>query len=188
MLGVYILYRLGVRAIRGSPDAVVAHIPTGEQGRRIKLVRKELDRVALEPHSERDWALVLPSTRDRTIRLYGEDALRGLGLVLPPTNRYGGNRAMVQQAVGFIERTGDPMRFVQNVATRRSLAGALTEMPATVRLALEMSTHEEQERRALEGELAELERAWHEAEEIAGISDSLLLPGTIGDRLRSLRG
>jgi hypothetical protein len=187
-IGLYILYRLGVRAVRGSPNTVVAHVPAGEQGRRIQLPRRELHRVALEPHAERDWALVVPTTRDRTIRLYGEDALRGLGLVLPATNRYGGNRAMVQQAVGFIERTGDPMKFVQNVATRRSLAGALTEMPATVRLALEMSTHEEQERRALEGELAELERAWQEAEEIAAISDSLLLPGTIGDKLRSLRG
>jgi hypothetical protein len=39
-----------------------------------------------------------------------------------------------------------------------------------------MALHEEQERRALEGELWRLERAWEEAEEIAGISDSLLLP------------
>ena len=30
--------------------------------------------------------------------------------------------------------------------------------------------------RALEGELAQLERAWREAEEIAAIADSLLLP------------
>ncbi len=44
------------------------------------------------------------------------------------------------------------------------------------KLALEMALHEEQERRALEGELWLLERAWEEAEEIAAISDSLLLP------------
>ncbi|HUH13106.1 MAG TPA: hypothetical protein VMK65_08345 [Longimicrobiales bacterium] len=40
-------------------------------------------------------------------------------------------------------------------------------------LALEMALHEESERRALEGELAELEEAWREAEEIAGIADAL---------------
>ena len=44
------------------------------------------------------------------------------------------------------------------------------------KLALEMALHEEQERRALEGELWRLEQAWRDAEEIAAISDSLLLP------------
>ena len=46
----------------------------------------------------------------------------------------------------------------------------------TTRLALEMALHEEQERQALEGELWGLEQAWREAEEIAEISDNLLLP------------
>jgi hypothetical protein len=41
-------------------------------------------------------------------------------------------------------------------------------------LALEMALHEESERRALQGELAGLEAAWREAEEIAQIADSLL--------------
>jgi hypothetical protein len=41
-----------------------------------------------------------------------------------------------------------------------------------------MALHEESERRALDGELGELERAWREAEEIASISDDLLVsPG-----------
>ena len=39
-----------------------------------------------------------------------------------------------------------------------------------------MALHEEDERRALEGELWRLEQAWREAEEIAGIADNLLLP------------
>ena len=36
-----------------------------------------------------------------------------------------------------------------------------------------MTLHEESERRALQGELATLEAAWREAEEIAAIADSL---------------
>ncbi len=44
-----------------------------------------------------------------------------------------------------------------------------------------MSLHEESERRALEGEMAELEEAWREAEEIAAITDAL--PGDPLDRL-----
>lgn len=50
-----------------------------------------------------------------------------------------------------------------------------------------MAAHEEQERRALNGELAELERAWHDAEEIAAIADDLLLPASIGARLDQLK-
>jgi hypothetical protein len=41
------------------------------------------------------------------------------------------------------------------------------------RLALEMAANEDVERRALEGELSELEAAWREAEEIAAIADAL---------------
>jgi hypothetical protein len=41
------------------------------------------------------------------------------------------------------------------------------------RLCLEMILHEEDERLALEGELAELEVRWKEAEEIARISDEM---------------
>lgn len=50
-------------------------------------------------------------------------------------------------------------------------------------LALEMSLHEEAERQALEGELAALEAAWREAEEIAAIADTL--PDDPLDRIRT---
>ena len=56
------------------------------------------------------------------------------------------------------------------------MPGYVNKMPRPVQLALEMALHEEQERLALEGELWRLERAWEEAEEIAAISDDLLLP------------
>ena len=51
-----------------------------------------------------------------------------------------------------------------------------------------MALHEEAERKALEGELSELERAWKDAEEIAAISDDMFVtPGVRGalERLRS---
>ena len=51
----------------------------------------------------------------------------------------------------------------------------LTNLPREVRLALEMATHEESERRALEGELSLLTDAWQEAEEIAAIADDLFV-------------
>jgi len=49
----------------------------------------------------------------------------------------------------------------------------LPRLQAVDRLALEMAANEDVERRALEGELAELEAAWREAEEIAAIADAL---------------
>lgn len=49
----------------------------------------------------------------------------------------------------------------------------LFRLPSVDRLALEMASNEDIERRALEGELASLAEAWREAEEIARISDEL---------------
>lgn len=50
----------------------------------------------------------------------------------------------------------------------------LPRLPLVDRLALEMAANEDTERRALEGELALLRAAWHEAEKIAAIADGLL--------------
>jgi hypothetical protein len=40
----------------------------------------------------------------------------------------------------------------------------------------------------MDGELAELERAWREAEEIAKIADNLFTPAQIEARLEQMRG
>jgi hypothetical protein len=60
-------------------------------------------------------------------------------------------------------------------------ATPLLQLPLVDRLALEMAASEEVERRALDGELAELEAAWREAEEIAAIADALLPPPPAAD-------
>jgi len=49
-------------------------------------------------------------------------------------------------------------------------------------LAVEMALHEESERRAMEGDLAELQAAWREAEEIAAIADRL--PDALDEEVR----
>jgi hypothetical protein len=51
-----------------------------------------------------------------------------------------------------------------------------------------MVTHEDDERRALQGELAALEERWKEAEEIAGISDNMFLPSSVTDWMSRIRG
>ena len=63
----------------------------------------------------------------------------------------------------------------------------MTLLPAELRLALEMASHEETERRALEGELKQLEETWREAEEIAAISDEMFLPQGVSNKLAQLK-
>ena len=140
-----------------------------------------------------------PSTR-----LTGEDARRAAALVLPHVNAEGGTRREIADAVRVVDEAGGadgcfaaalgpaaprPGRLAAYGLSPRSRAtpGSRPGMPRAVRLALEMAAHEESERRALEGELAELEEAWREAEEIAGIADALLLPTDVGDRFEALR-
>jgi len=60
-------------------------------------------------------------------------------------------------------------------------------LPAETRLAIEMAVNEENERRALEGELAILEMAWKDAEEIAAIADGLALPPNVEADLSRLK-
>ena len=99
--------------------------------------------------------------------------------VIAGFNTGGGYRFQVEHAVDQIESSGHPSRFIADTARlgiRWGRAGHIRKLPHHTRLALEMALHEERERRALEGELWVLEQAWKEAEEIAAISDNLLLP------------
>lgn len=119
--------------------------------------------------------------RWRKARFEGEDARRVAAAVVPRINGAGGSRRTVQKAVEQIEADGHPDRFLKRVARDtdpggRGAPGEIWAFPKPTKLALEMALHEEQERRALEGELWILEQAWKEAEEIAAISDSLLVP------------
>jgi len=70
--------------------------------------------------------------------------------------------------------------------------GSITSEPSTLmlrlplvdRLALEMAANEDTERRAMEGELLELEQAWRDAEEVAAIADGLFGAGELEDLRR----
>lgn len=93
----------------------------------------------------------------------------------------------MEDAVSRIEDHGHPRRFLNaTVAEQERYAskgtpGWIHKMPKPTRLALEMAIHEEDERRALEGELWRLEQAWRDAEEVAAIADNLLLPKGVAE-------
>jgi len=124
--------------------------------------------------------------------LVGDRAENALRPVLAHMNRYAGRTALVQEAVERLNRGGDPMVWGASVARRVSLVAGMPEgdpiplykLHAPDRLAFEMSLAERDEQRLLEGELAGLELAWREAEEIAAIADNLLLPESVTAWLR----
>lgn len=85
--------------------------------------------------------------------------------------------------------TGNPRGALQRLVGSfrgERIAGIAWKQPPSIPreevLALEIALHEDAERRALAGELAGLEAAWREAEEIAAIADTL--PDDPLDRLR----
>jgi hypothetical protein len=159
----------------------------------------------LEPAEGGELLVRLRHVGGRTV-LRGRDAERAAALLMPHANRFGGNRQTVASAVGEIENEGSAEAFLARIArVARVSTRPVARMPKRwnwgtkiprsglfalhepQRLALEMALHEESERRALEGELAELERAWQQAEEIAGIADNLLLPESVDEFMRRER-
>ena len=139
------------------------------------------------------------STYEVTLR--GEQALKAAGKLLPAVNEDGAKAKDVQSAVQLVGDVGDPTRLFEKYAgaagasarTRMhprvndALGHRFINLPTEVRLALEMAAHEEQERRALEGELAVLEAAWREAEEVAKIADDMFTPSDTEARLEELK-
>ena len=175
-----------------------------DEDRVVTLRKQHLAHTGLTRDGE-GWALHLSYDPGREFRrgtrayqmieLRGEHALRVAGQVLPKINDKGARPAQVQDAVRLIERSDDPQDLFRQQARdlrhgdsdRAGRLAAISKFPLEVRLALEMAAHEEQERRALEGELALLQAAWRQAEEVAKIADDLLLPESTITRLEELK-
>lgn len=180
----------GRALLYGSPSAIVARIPIGN-GIVAPVRRADLDRLAVRGGTNAtDWALCVrhAASHNNTppVELEGEAAQRAAAMLLPVVNRFGGSRVQIAEAVRVLEEAVTPLG-VFALTVRQQDHALVLPLPVPVRLALEMAAHEERERRALEGELAELEREWREAEEIAEIADSLLLPTRVDEVLGGMR-
>jgi hypothetical protein len=183
-------------------------IVPGPEGRTLRTRLADVDRVKMDLH-DGELALHVPVVRGKqlhwrfgpnreTLTLTGDDAVRAASALLPRLNSGGGSAEQVQRAVGIIEQAGTPTELFWQAARdlrNRSASSwgdprrrtALKRIPVTTRLALEMATHEESERRALEGELYLLEEAWKQAEEVAAIADDMFLPASVDAELARLR-
>jgi len=110
---------------------------------------------------------------------FRDDAARSvLARALPKLNRDGASKSEVQAAVEVLAKAPSAEAYIRGVAKNRGMLGGpraegTRKLTPTGLRALEMALHEEQERRAMDGELAALEAMWRQAEEIAAIADRL---------------
>jgi hypothetical protein len=129
--------------------------------------------------------------RNHTHTLRGPDALHAAAVILRSANRFGASRRTLRAATAELERAPSAARYFATAEQRRAREGwahsALWDMPAPMRLAMEMASHEGAERRAMEGDLAELETRWREAEEIAAVADRLAVPAATEARIARWR-
>jgi hypothetical protein len=157
-------------------------------GRTIQVRAKHARSVELTLADERGPGIGIQHDRGWT-EFSGQQAMHATTVLLASTNRRGASARLVQNAVAQIESFGDSAHYLGAASDRNGWRGLrpVSVMNAyrrlgplnlndTERLALEMAVHEDVERRAIEGELAELRTAWAEAEEIAAIVDGMLTP------------
>jgi hypothetical protein len=183
-------------AFAGQLPNLIINIPVRAKvrtrdGRVLKFRHPDLQkaRFLMEPGS-REWALSIKHSKGKET-FEGKEAMRVASQLLPKMNGLAGSPRHVKTAVTKIEAAGDPERYLEQVSEEfdprtwnpqgvgqplfPGKPGTVHKLPAPTRLALEMALHEEQEMRALMGELLELEIAWREAEEIANIADNLFV-------------
>jgi hypothetical protein len=200
----WVLTNAGRLLIRGSPETVVAKVRT-EHGQLLHVRRRHLGETTITQGDDGSMALNLRYKNGQST-FTGREAERIASIVIPKVNRFGGDKKAVANAVTEIESTGGAERYLERLAdvgraitaTSRPTKGrrwgskdysrsGLFALPGPHKLALEMALHEEAERRAVEGELAELEQAWRDAEEIANIADSLLVPESVDASMERMR-
>lgn len=201
--------RLGFWGTRLYDRTRIYALIRDDKGQVLPVAGDDIDQtVLLPPTASEPWGLRVghrpPPTetlwwanhnRNRVFtELRGEPALRAAAQLLPRLNRAGATRSQLDTAIKLATADEDPNkpfdRAARNphVAWRSYGAGTVLNLvPTEIRLAFEMVSHEETERRALEGELKQLEEAWREAEEIANISDNMFLPEGISRELARIK-
>jgi hypothetical protein len=141
--------------------------------------------VRVIPSSEEPYWMLSFSLEMRHHNYRGAEAVHLAHLVAPALNVSGATVGSVKEAVQEIEDAGSPERYFLRARDFGSKPGYrysdIRGFPTHLRLAFEMAAHEESERAAMEGELAQLEADWREAEEIASIADNMFIPSAITD-------
>lgn len=170
------------RVRTGRPEDIVANVE-GTDGSKLAIRREDLSRIDLVREKADRWGVSLPTMVYGTVHLVDSAAIRVAGLALAQRNIAGASKSEVETAVAKLELFRESEGLLRFLAKQ----GRISDLNVEQRLALEMAAHEEAERRALEGELHELELAWREAEELAAIADNLFLPASVMEWIRKHR-
>jgi hypothetical protein len=203
LIGAQVLYKF---AEEGGMNAIGRLREPG--GHIIQVTRQHLKLTTIGVGSDGGLALDVEHGEQRSTHFEGMHARRAATTLFPMVNHLGGTADDVQLALKRLIHAGSAEKFLSNLArrgaqlptgrseydygsfeTRLNAVGdtGLLALPTTLGLAIEMALHDEQERAALEGELADLEDAWRDAEEIGAIADGMFLPSAIEQALTRLR-
>jgi hypothetical protein len=178
------------RAITPLGPARLLAMPDVPEGWGIEATCLEIDM------READYFNNNPYSVEVYTAIRGLHAMPVLRRLLPRINSAGASRDAVAGGVQMIEAAGGPEHFGAWAARQRQSwaraqtqgdTGSLAHIPVHARLAFEMAVNEDDERRALEGELATLEAAWRAAEDLAKIADRLALPASLDARVAALK-
>ena len=169
-------------------DRVLARVRTPDgtlrQLRFSHVVRMEI----VATHDRQAWSFRV-AHQDGVTELAGPTAGQVAGQLLSRLNERVGTPGQLRHATRMITDAGDPERYIRASGilryTRRRKntifwddAVGVLGLTVAERLALEIAMHEDTERQAMQGELASLETAWRDAEEIAAIADALFVDRT----------
>jgi hypothetical protein len=181
---------------------VQARVPIPGKDKPAVIRRSDFSKIAVVRAGDR-WSLRLRYDRgilidrdvDREVVIEGDHAMRAAATILAARNHEGAGKKDLAEALDLIEQAPTMDRLFLDAAATvwrvdaarnrwaaktlsegEDSAVALTALSKPRLFALEIAANEDIERRAMEGELAELELAWRQAEEIAAIADDLELP------------
>lgn len=164
--------------IQRGPDRLRLAIPRVPAAASVEV--DVVDLLSIGDPKPREYGMPAGLTKGDWFVVDGDAARDVLARLLPAVNRAGGSPQDVADAVCFSEdivgdRAGAALRAVSGRVK------PLHDLDVTTRLMLEMALHEDDERRWMEGELAELDARWREAEALAGIADTLTRRAPTGD-------
>ena len=208
-LGMLQLANVGAQVWRKKRDDRIV-FRQDVKGYQTEVTAGDLDDLELRiPGVRNEPTLILELTREasssllgrsRHVAVEGPAMMRLAGLAMARHNRTAGKPKDLQEAVELLDRAGNPFASADDAEAWLTLQANRTgekyppsgfwrgrlhlwRLDTPMRLALEMAAHEETERLYLASHLSLLETAWREAEEIANISDDLLIPDWIRQRL-----
>ena len=170
---------LGALSLHRNARRTVAHV-RDDAGQALALSAADIGNALLSSTGSH-LSIRLASSN---VTLVGRDCVWALALWISRLG-IGPDAYCSEQAIHYIETAGGPDGALRRVTqgSLREESFRLRKLPGVVRGVLEIAATGDIEGATTAAELERLERAWKEAEEIAGIADNLLIPPEVDEWL-----